>query len=153
MPALVISWPDMDLKHYSIWKKGCWPGRGIWNFSFSLLLVLSLSTGFIFQEIKHISAQEFASLISKNDSLNIIDVRTAREFSMGHVPGSVLLDFYKKDFIEKFSALPKSETYYLYCKTGIRSKHAIKLMQSKGYNNLINLDGGWDSLKKVTIKE
>ena len=73
--------------------------------------------------VKEIQAREARSLIEqrKSDGLVILDVRTAMEFSDGHINGAVNLDYKDESFREKLSALDTSATYVVYCRSGRRS--------------------------------
>lgn len=73
---------------------------------------------------------------------HVIDVRTQSEFNQGHLPGAMLMDVSKSDFIEKIRRLDRNTQYVVYCKTGIRSGRAIQIMQREGFGDLCNIRGG-----------
>ena len=81
----------------------------------------------------------------------ILDVRTQPEFDSGHIEGALLIDIYKRDFQERIGRLDKNKTYYVYCKTGARSAHAMRFMEQSGFNKVCNLEGGINQLKKAGI--
>ena len=74
--------------------------------------------------------------------LVILDVRTAQEFSLNHLEGSINLDFKSPSFSELISGLDKKKTYLVYCRTGIRASRAVLLMSYLGFRELYNLAGG-----------
>ncbi len=82
----------------------------------------------------------------------IIDVRTQREFESGHLEGAINLDIYQKNFREEISKLDKSKSYYVYCKTGIRSRSAVKYMRQNGFSNVCDLEGGLNYLARAGVK-
>lgn len=113
-----------------------------------LLGVLFLSLYSCKQEsysMELIQPKALAELIEK-DKIQLADVRTQREYDNGAIEGSVLVDFYSKDFlqqmIEKFD---KKKPIYVYCAKGGRSNKAAQLLIQNGFRNVYDLDGGYDA--------
>ena len=78
---------------------------------------------------------------SKNSK--IIDVRTPQEFQDFRIPKSVNVDFYDpQNFIKKITPLNKEASYFLYCKSGVRSNNSCTIMKGMGFKNVYNLVGG-----------
>jgi phage shock protein E len=82
--------------------------------------------------------------VEKNtqDKRIILDVRTPKEFSEGHISGAKNLDFYSESFSKDLENLDKNAYYSVYCRSGNRSYLAMQLMQTLGFKNIINLSGG-----------
>ena len=80
----------------------------------------------------------------KNDSeALILDVRTAEEFETIRIPNSVNIDFYNPEiFMQEIGKLDKNKSYYIYCRTGVRSANSCHLMKELGFINTYNLIGG-----------
>ena len=74
--------------------------------------------------------------------LVILDVRTAQEFSLNHLEGSINLDFKSPSFSELISGLDKKKAYLVYCRTGVRSSRVVLSMSDLGFRELYNLAGG-----------
>ena len=73
----------------------------------------------------------------------IIDVRTPQEFQEFRIPDSENIDFYdSQNFIKKITPLDKNASYFLYCKSGVRSFNSCIIMQEMGFENVYNLKGG-----------
>jgi phage shock protein E len=70
--------------------------------------------------------------------VKVVDVRTAVEFAMGHVPGAVNIPF---DEMEKRHAElgPPSTKVLLYCRSGRRSGVAAETLKAKGFTRLYDL--------------
>ena len=79
--------------------------------------------------------------MQKNGAI-IVDVRNSREYSEGHIFGSINIAEYEiKEKIEKI--IPnKNLTIILYCLSGTRSMHALKKIKKMGYMHVYNLYGG-----------
>jgi phage shock protein E len=87
----------------------------------------------------------------KSDAV-IIDVRTQGEYDYGHLEGAIVVDIYQRDFRDKINKLDKSKTYYVYCKTGIRSRNAVAYMRQVGFEKVCDLQGGVNYLARAGVK-
>jgi rhodanese-related sulfurtransferase len=100
---------------------------------------------------KDVSASDAKKLIEKNLSnknFHIIDVRTADEFSQGHIENATNIDFYQSDFASKISALDRSSIYLIYCRTGGRSTKALDVFKQYNFKEVYNLIGGYTEYTK-----
>ena len=89
----------------------------------------------------------------ENDSDAIIlDVRTTEEFETSRIPNSLNIDFYNPEiFMQEISKLDKDKSYYIYCRTGVRSANSCHLMKELGFPNTYNLIGGIVDWRGETI--
>lgn len=80
----------------------------------------------------------------KNTEQNriIIDVRTPEEFASGHIEGAINTNFYDPAFKETISKLDTSSAYSIYCRSGNRSGQTLGLMESLGFTDVLDLEGG-----------
>lgn len=69
----------------------------------------------------------------------VIDVRTAAEYTEGHVQGAVNFDVEKGAFQSQLATLDKNVGYALYCRSGRRSAIAAELMASAGFTEVRDL--------------
>lgn len=77
-----------------------------------------------------------------NESI-IVDVRTQEEYNLGYIKNSILIDVNQPNlFMESISNLDKRNSYYVYCRTGVRSEMACSLMNQSGLT-AYNLIGGF----------
>ncbi len=79
-------------------------------------------------------------LMANRDSYMLLDVRTEEEREAFHIGGThIPLDALRNRFVE----LKTAKEIVVYCKSGLRSKKAIQLLQELGLKNVfINLKGG-----------
>ena len=100
------------------------------NFVLIIFILLSCQDN---KKIELLKYSDFKKKIESSDVI-LIDVRTPMEFSQGHIQGSVNVDFKdEKDFQNYFENLDRSETIFLYCRSGNRSrKSAEKLIENAG---------------------
>lgn len=72
----------------------------------------------------------------------ILDVRTPREFSAGHLEGAMNLSVESPDFEAQLSVLEKNLAYVAYCRSGYRSGVAIEAMKAAGFTGQLTNAGG-----------
>ena len=77
--------------------------------------------------------------------MQLIDVRTAKEYKNGHIPNSQNLDFLNGDFQKGISSLDKEKPVYVYCKSGNRSGKAAAALKEKGFTKVFDLEGGYSA--------
>ena len=96
--------------------------------------------------VKTVDAPTFKEQISSSDNIQLLDVRTAEEYSEGHLENAINIDVQDPSFTKKVGEqLDKSQPIYLYCRSGKRSMMAAKALEKDGYS-IVNLrDGilGW----------
>jgi len=97
---------------------------------------------------KNLSMDEFARMAADKQNV-VLDVRTPGEFSAGHIPGAVNLDYNAPDFQAKAAALDKSKTYLVHCAVGGRSVRACEKLSRLDFPNLYNLPGGFKAWAKA----
>lgn len=93
---------------------------------------------------KDINIDEFKALVLEGN-LMIVDVRTPRETARGIIDDAIAIDYFASDFDEQITKLPMDKKYVLYCRSGQRSANGCKEMYKKGFSNLYNLKGGYQS--------
>ncbi|SFF46904.1 Rhodanese-related sulfurtransferase [Fontimonas thermophila] len=103
--------------------------------------------------VRTIAAEALPSLLARQPTLLLIDVREESEYAAGHLRGARHLS---KGIIERdIEALyPDRDTpLYLYCGGGYRSVLAADNLQKMGYRNVWSIDGGWRALKNLLPTE
>jgi len=99
-------------------------------------------------QIHSISAEELSE-INKKETVNIIDARKASEYNSEHVLDAINAPL---DFInDSMTKIDKNKTYYVHCASGYRSMVFISILKARGYNNLIDVAGGFNALKASNL--
>ena len=82
----------------------------------------------------------------------VIDVRTVQEWDKGHLEGAILIPY--DQIGERIDAVvkDKSQTIYVYCKTGHRASIAKEALEKMGYIDIINLGSLEDAAKTLKRK-
>lgn len=111
---------------------------------FVLYAILLLIIGwFIYSQfvpvkgLRNLNAEQFKKEIQGN---RLIDVREVHEFKQGHIPGAVNIPL--SQVRRRLDEIPKDSPVYLYCKSGMRSKQAGKVLSKNGFCHLAHLSGG-----------
>ncbi|MBI2731547.1 MAG: MBL fold metallo-hydrolase [Sphingobacteriales bacterium] len=101
--------------------------------------------GLPFDSIQNISAEELNTILKKDTTIKVLDVRRQSEYNSEHVIGfeNMPLDFIN-DSMEK---LDPNKTYYIHCLSGYRSVIFISILKSRGFHSLINVAPGFKGLK------
>jgi glyoxylase-like metal-dependent hydrolase (beta-lactamase superfamily II)/rhodanese-related sulfurtransferase len=106
-------------------------------------------TGKEVAQIKSISALELATQKAKDANTSILDVRKATEFETAHVNGAMNAPL---DFInDSMSMIDKDKTYFVHCAGGYRSMIFISILKARGFENLIDVKGGFNDIKEAGI--
>lgn len=107
-----------------------------------ILMTFSLLSIFSCKAYTDLSVSEFQAMLEKDQSVQLVDVRTAEEFAQGHLKGAVNIDWKADDFAQKVSAqLDKDRPVMLYCRSGRRSAEAAAAAEKLGFKTF-NMKGG-----------
>jgi rhodanese-related sulfurtransferase len=91
-----------------------------------------------------LTQEEWAAKLKEDSNAVILDVRTALEIEEGYIPNAKHLDIYLgQGFVDELQKLDKTKNYYVYCRSGNRSGQACAIMNSLGFENAYNLQGGF----------
>ena len=94
--------------------------------------------------MKEITQEEWREKIANDEDAVILDVRTEQEVEEGYIPGAKVIDIYKgQEFIDEIDSLDRDKNYYVYCRSGNRSRQACTIMDQKGFNQTYNLIDGF----------
>lgn len=75
---------------------------------------------------RNVTTDVFESQV-KSGNVQVLDVRTKEEYEEGHLAGAKQIDIKKDNFLEiAETALDKSKTIAVYCRSGKRSAEAAK---------------------------
>ncbi|WP_158963371.1 rhodanese-like domain-containing protein [Myroides fluvii] len=78
--------------------------------------------------------------------VQLIDVRTAKEYKEGTILNASNIDFLDDNFSKNIEQLNKKQPVYIFCQSGKRSAAAAKKMQEAGFE-VVELDGGYKAWK------
>ncbi len=97
--------------------------------------------------VETISADGFADLFNSGEQVHVLDIRKKSEYDSEHIEG---VENFPLDFInQRMAELRKDITYFLHCAGGYRSMIMSSILKSRGFSNVININGGFAELKKT----
>jgi rhodanese-related sulfurtransferase len=119
-----------------------------------------LSTAFFLlscnSNAQNVDANTFEQKI-KAGGVQVLDVRTAGEYSGSHLKNVMLADWTNKaQFEERVKYLDKNKTLLVYCAAGGRSGQAAVWLKEQGFKEVVNLQGGitaWNAASKPVVRE
>ncbi len=96
------------------------------------------------QEIKTVELISVADMEEalKVDDVQLIDVRTVREFSKGHLENAKNIVYQGANWDEQVASLDKDKPVYVYCAKGGRSAKCAALLEEAGFKKVFDLEGG-----------
>ena len=100
--------------------------------------------------LESISANEFIDTLKLN-KINILDVRKISEFENKHIEGSI--NFPLGQIQENISEINSKERLHVHCAGGYRSVIAISILKANGFDNLIDISGGFNEIRKTDLNE
>ncbi len=99
--------------------------------------------------LERISSVDFAAVYKGQGGVVLFDVRTKNEHKSERVEGAVNepLDLLSNNL----DTFPRDKTFYMHCLTGYRSAISQSILKSRGIHNVLDVIGGWKSLKETDI--
>lgn len=110
-----------------------------------------ISAGKEIETIDSISSNEFSEHFN-NDTINVLDVRKDGEYKSEYLEGNSIQHFALDYINENMNAIDKNNTYYVHCAGGYRSVIAVSILKARGFNNLIDVAGGFAAIKQSDLK-
>ena len=77
----------------------------------------------------------------------ILDVRTTAEYEGGHIPGATLIP--AGQLSQQLSELPTETPIVVHCQSGMRSPGAASLLRANGFENVLELAGGYPNWQRA----
>lgn len=97
--------------------------------------------------ITSVSAETFAKLHLEDTKTETLDVRRSSEYLSEHIMD---VTNFPLDFInENMNKIDPEKTYFIHCAGGYRSMIAASILKARGFNNLIDVEGGFSAIKKT----
>lgn len=94
--------------------------------------------------MNQIEPQDFKSI--DHSQINILDVRNNQEWQESHFDNAKHVHFGKLEKEE--IPFKKDERIYVHCQSGVRSAIAVSVLHQLGYNDIINIKGGYSAVKQ-----
>ncbi len=126
---------------------------------YKLILIISILSAFACNSqsegVHIVSPTQANSVFQKKGTFQLVDVRTAEEYSSGHILNSKNICSTDEDFEENVKTLDKNVPIYVYCKKGGRSSKAAAKLSALGFKEIYDIEGGitaWENEKLPITK-
>jgi hydroxyacylglutathione hydrolase len=90
--------------------------------------------------IEQLSAQDLRDALARGDAVQVIDVRSPREWAGGHVEGSINIPV--GEITARAGELRRDAPTAVMCEGGFRSAIAASLLELEGFTRVANVTGG-----------
>ncbi|QHW32353.1 rhodanese-like domain-containing protein [Paenibacillus rhizovicinus] len=90
--------------------------------------------------LRTLKEPEFRTAAEQTGSSLLVDVREPAEFKSGFIAGARNIPL--SQLGRRLNELPKDRDLLLYCRSGMRSKQAARMLQKNGFTRLSHLQGG-----------
>lgn len=103
------------------------------------------NAGMEVDQIERVSAEELAEIMANNPGVPVFDVRKKSEYQSEHIVDveNAPLDFINESMLQ----MPKDKPAYVHCAGGYRSMIFASILRARGYDNLIDVAGGFKAIK------
>ncbi len=101
---------------------------------------------------QNLKASEASHWLKSHPEAQVLDVRSANEFSQGALPHAIHISIGDEAFEPKVMALDRSKPVLVYCAGGYRSRKAVEKLKQLGFMHIQHLHRGylsWVSDKKT----
>jgi len=108
------------------------------------------------KNIKIIDPVAFKNEITATPNAQILDVRTAEEFTAEHLQNAENVNWYSPDFSNNTTKYDTSKPVFIYCRSGKRSHLAAEKLVGLGFTTIIEMEGGiinWTTKGLATTAE
>ncbi|MFX3632721.1 MAG: rhodanese-like domain-containing protein [Candidatus Pristimantibacillus sp.] len=95
--------------------------------------------------LRHLQAEQFRAEVEQTTDALLIDVREPAEFKSGYIHNARNIPL--SQLKNRMGEIPQDSAVFLYCRSGMRSQQAARILQKNKYSNLTNLQGGIMSWK------
>jgi rhodanese-related sulfurtransferase len=90
--------------------------------------------------LNHLNAENFKRRMEQDKNYVLIDVREPVEYKQGFIPGAQNIPL--SQLKARYTEIPADKDVLLYCRSGMRSKQAARILNKKGFSKLAHLKGG-----------
>lgn len=104
--------------------------------------------GKLIDHVQRISAQALSEQYQQAP-LPIFDIRKISEFQSEHLEAAINIPL--NDLEQQLDRLPKDQAFVVHCAGGYRSMIAASLLKKKGYQNFVDVIGGFAAIKETSM--
>ena len=100
--------------------------------------------------IEQVTAAELREAVGRGAPMQLIDVRSPKEYEGGHPPGAINLPV--GELVGMLARLQRDAPTVVMCEGGYRSALAASLLKQEGFTQLANLTGGMQAFREAVTR-
>ena len=90
---------------------------------------------------QRVASDEAQRMMAENTNYIILDVRTAGEYTDGHIPNAINIPNESIHTTPPKELPDKAQKIFVYCRSGARSQPAAQKLANMGYTNIVEMGG------------
>ena len=99
-------------------------------------------------EVQRITPETFEKNL-KTGKMKVIDFRKKSEYDSEHVVDAMNIPL--NQINQSLAQISKEEPFMIHCAGGYRSMIAASILKQRGWNNIVDVRGGLDAIKKTSV--
>ena len=99
-----------------------------------------------------IEPEQLMAMMKNQEDFQLLDVREPAEFAEGRIPGSIFIPL--GQVAARLGELDRTKKTIIHCRSGVRSATACGVLESNGFNQVLNLRGGilaWENENGMVV--
>jgi hydroxyacylglutathione hydrolase len=100
--------------------------------------------------VEQVSAAELRDAVERGHPMQLIDVRSPKEYAADHVQGSINVPV--GEIAARLGELQPEAPTAVMCEGGYRSALAASLLQQEGFRQLANVTGGMTAFREAVMR-
>lgn len=111
-----------------------------------LIIAYAVTTWYLitrFRSVKgleNLTTEQFKERVNQKSGVLLIDVREPHEYKRGYIPSAVNIPLSQLN--SRVKEISNKNDVLLYCRSGMRSKQAAKVLSKHGFTKMAHLKGG-----------
>jgi len=100
--------------------------------------------------VTNLNNLQFQEELKNTEGKYLLDVRELSEVQQGYIPGMVHIPV--GQLSKRVAEVPKDQKILIYCRGGVRSGKAGKILLDNGFNDIAHLTGGINAWTGSVVK-
>ncbi|TKI58060.1 rhodanese-like domain-containing protein [Brevibacillus antibioticus] len=120
-------------------------------FGYAVIIWYIISRFLPVKGLENLKSDQFKKRVNQKSRVMLIDVREPHEYKAGHIPSAVNIPLSQLD--QRAKEISSKNDILLYCRSGMRSKQAAKILKKQGIPQMAHLQGGFITWNGPTKKK
>ena len=95
------------------------------------------------------NCEKLLNIKKNNEDVLLIDIRDLYEYEHNNIGGKHIP---MGEVLNRLNEIPRDKAVVLHCQSGARGEKMVQVLQSMGFTNVENLDGGIEAFQALQIQ-